>query len=49
LLKLKLLYVEFVGSGGAFKSHGAVRRAKAMVQAVTHFNDANVRNRTPLG
>jgi pyridoxal 5'-phosphate synthase pdxS subunit len=32
----------FVGSG-IFKSHDAAKRAKAIVQAVTHFTDAKVR------
>jgi len=31
----------FVGSG-IFKSGDAAKRAKAIVQAVTHFNDAKV-------
>ena len=35
----------FVGSG-IFKSDNAEARAKAIVQAVTHFNDAKVRART---
>jgi pyridoxal 5'-phosphate synthase pdxS subunit len=34
----------FVGSG-IFKSHDAVKRAKAIVQAVTHFRDAKVSGR----
>ena len=31
----------FVGSG-IFKSSDPVKRARAMVQAVTHFNDPNI-------